>query len=364
MVKGPLSRTDSLHKSVVTMKKPRFKILSIDGGGIRGILPCTILTFIEDQLGRSISNTFDLISGTSTGGIISMGLSMPNADGLNAFSAADMRELYVHHGSTIFGKRQKNFLSRLGSITSLTKMLSVKPYEEEAFEILLDEYFANIALQDALTDVLVTSYEIERGKPFYFSSRIGKLEEKENFLMKDVARSTSAAPTYFEPSVVRFDESEKLALVDGGVFANNPSVLAYGEAKELWKQKTSKVLEARVLADDNDLPFYLLSLGTGYHLNSIPVEKAQKWHAASWASQLTDIFMRSVEESTHFTMQHLLPPYTDGSLRYQRLNMNIPEKNKEMDNVETENIDQLCEIAEAYVKKNEVTLLKICEYLY
>lgn len=346
------------------MNKPKFKILAIDGGGIRGILPCTILAFIEEQMGRPISSIFDLISGTSTGGIIAMGLSIPDSEGMNAFSASDMRALYVNNGGSIFGKRQKNFLSRLGSITSLTRMLAAKPYDEEAFEKLLDHYFGDATLEDALTDVLVTSYEIEKGKPFYFSSRIGRVEQKENFSMKDVARSTSAAPTYFEPSVVKYDEQEKMALVDGGVFANNPSVLAYGEAKELWKLRTSKVLEAVVLADDDDLPFYLLSLGTGYHLNSIPVEEAQNWHAVSWASQLTDIFMRSVEESTDFTMKHLLPPYTDGSLRYQRLNFDIPEKNKEMDDVSKENIGQLCELADEFVKKNEVSLLKICDYLY
>lgn len=345
------------------MNKPKFRVLSIDGGGIRGILPCTILAFIEDQLGQPISNIFDLISGTSTGGIISMGLSIPNSDGLNAFTANDMRELYVKNGSSIFGKRQKSFISRIGSITALTKMLSSKPYEEEAFEQLLEQYFGGCKLENALTDVLVTSYEIEKGKPFYFSSRIGRNEEKENFLMKDVARSTSAAPTYFEPSVVQYEEKDNVALVDGGVFANNPSILAYGEAKELWKIRTSKVLDANVLADDHDLPFYLLSLGTGYHPNSIAVKEAQNWHAASWAGQLTDIFMRSVEESTDFTMKHLLPPYTDGSLRYQRLNMDIPEKNKEMDNASEENIQQLCELADEFVENNEVSLLKICEYL-
>ena len=345
------------------MNKPKFKILSIDGGGIRGILPCSILAFIEEQTGSPISEIFDLIVGTSTGGIIALGLSLADSEERNAYSADDMRELYVKNGNTIFAKRQKDFLSRIGSFSALTKTLTAKPYDEESFEKLLDQYFGESRLKPLLTDVLVTSYEIEKGKPFYFSSRLAEKDQNENYQLKQVARSTSAAPTYFEPSVVEYNEKEKLALVDGGVFANNPSILAYSEAKELWKDRTSKAFEAKVLADDHDLPFYLLSLGTGSSSNSIPVDKAEEWRAANWAGQLTDIFMRSVEESTDYTMKHLLPPYKDGSLRYQRLNMKIPEKNKEMDNASKQNIAQLCELADDFVQKNESILLKICEGL-
>ncbi|MBK6877449.1 MAG: patatin-like phospholipase family protein [Ignavibacteria bacterium] len=343
--------------------KPQFRILSIDGGGIRGILPCTILAFIEKQLGYPLSQVFDLIAGTSAGGIITMGLSAPNNDGQNAYAADDLRELFVKNGSKIFSKRQEDLISRLASITKITDMIFQKPYDERDFEMLLTDYFGKSKLSDGLTSTLVTSYEIQKGKPFYFSSRLARNDNAEDFSMKEVCRSTSAAPVYFEPSVVKFTEASNLALVDGGVFANNPSILAYSEAKELWKIRTGKGFEPVVRPDDDDLPFFMLSIGTGFCLKTIPLIEAKEWRAVNWGKFLTDIFMRSVTESTDFTMAHLLPSYVDGSFRYKRLNISIPEENSKMDDVSEENLEKLCEISDDYVKKNEKELLKICDTL-
>jgi len=343
--------------------KPQFRILSIDGGGIRGILPCTILAFIEKQLGYPLSQVFDLIAGTSAGGIITMGLSAPNNDGQNAYAADDLRELFVKNGSKIFSKRQEDLISRLASITKITDMIFQKPYDERDFEMLLTDYFGKSKLSDGLTSTLVTSYEIQKGKPFYFSSRLARNDKAEDFTMKEVCRSTSAAPVYFEPSVVKFTEASNLALVDGGVFANNPSILAYSEAKELWKIRTGKGFEPVVRPDDDDLPFFMLSIGTGFCLKTIPLIEAKEWRAVNWGKFLTDIFMRSVTESTDFTMAHILPSYVDGSFRYKRLNISIPEENSKMDDVSEENLEKLCEISDDYVKKNEKELLKICDIL-
>ncbi len=343
--------------------KPQFKILSIDGGGIRGILPCTILSFIEGQLGYPLSQVFDLIAGTSTGGIITMGLAAPDDEGTARYTPSDLRKLYLKNGSKIFGERQDDLISRIGSISKITDMILQKPYDEKDFEKLLKDYFGELRLSKGLTSTLVTSYEIQKGKPFYFSSRLAMNNSKEDFLMSEVCRSTSAAPVYFEPSVVKFEKDEELALVDGGVFANNPSVLAYSEAKELWKIRTGKAFEPVVRPDDEDLPFFLLSIGTGYSLKSIPLKEAKDWRALNWGRFLTDIFMRSVSESTDFTMAHLLPDYTNGDKRYKRLNLMIPEENSKMDDVSDENLIALCEIAEKYVKRNEKELLRICEML-
>lgn len=343
--------------------KPNLKVLSIDGGGIRGIIPCTILSFIESQLGYPLGRVFDLIAGTSTGGIITLGLAAPDNDGGSRYSPSDLRKLYLENGSKIFGERQDDLISRIGSITKITDMILQKPYDETEFEELLNDYFGETKLSDCLTNTLVTSYEIQKGKPFYFSSRLAMKSKDEDFLMREVCRSTSAAPVFFEPSVVKFEKEEELALVDGGVFANNPSVLAYSEAKELWKIRTGKGFEPVVRPDDDDLPFFMLSIGTGYCLKSIPLKEAKDWRAVSWGRFMMDIFMRSVSESNDFTMAHLLPDYTSGDKRYKRLNVNIPEENSKMDDVSDKNMFALCEIAEKYVKKNEKVLLQICEIL-
>lgn len=354
-------------KSVYEMPH-EFKILSIDGGGIRGIIPCTILKFIEEQTNYPISSLFNVIAGTSTGGIIALGLSIRDEKGSNLFTAGDMLSLYVNNGKQIFSKRNGDLLSWISG------QLFNKPYDSSQIETLLDTYFSDFRLKDCFPNLLVTAYEIEKGKPFYFSSRLAKLDSREDFSLKEIARSTSAAPTYFKPSKVAYDQKEELAFIDGGVFANNPSVLAYSEAREIWKAKNRSKLFTReagtkpfdpvVAADDHDLPFYMLSLGTGYCRNKISKTEVEKWRNKDWFEPLmTNIFMRSVAESTDFTMKHLLPPYANGEPRYRRLNMEISEAYSEMDNASDENIDKLMDIAGKFVKDNESRLLEICQIL-
>ena len=353
------------------MAKHQFKILSIDGGGIRGIIPSTILAFIESQVG-SLSDTFHLLAGTSTGGIISLGLTKPDAKGKNAFTAQDMRDLYVQNGKTIFGGRDMDFLSRLGShLGSTISEIVANPYESQNIESVLVEKFGTTRLAECKSNVLVTTYEIQRGKTFYFQSRLAREKEEENIEMRSVARSTSAAPTYFLPSIVKVNGSEQ-AFIDGGVFANNPSILAYGEAKELWKRHKwtngKKVAErgfdAEVAADDEDLPFFMLSIGTGGSPQAISIEKAKNWRAANWLEPLlSNIFMQSVAESTHFTMKHLLPNFTDGTPRYKRLDLTIPLENCGMDDASDKNIEALCKIADKYVQDNKAELMQICAIL-
>ncbi|MCA0237312.1 MAG: patatin-like phospholipase family protein [Bacteroidetes bacterium] len=343
----------------------QFKILSLDGGGIRGVIPCRILEFIEQQT-RPVGNVFDLIAGTSTGGIIALGLSKPDADGRNAYSASDMLDLYQDFGKVIFKKRKgKGWIN--GFISSFSDTLDTvtdQVFDPAGLEKQLLERFGDTRLREAITQVLITTYEIQKGKTFYFQSRLAHTSEAENLLMREIARSTSAAPTYFTPSVVKVEGKDQ-GFVDGGVFANNPSVLAYGEAKELWKRRQGTLgFEPDVLPDDNDLPFFMLSIGTGDSSDSIPLEEAKKWDTGDWIKPLLDsVFMRSVSESTHFTMQHLLPKYTDQTPRYVRLNPPIPKKHAEMSDASDENIQALIAIADEYIEQNKKDLLTICEYL-
>ncbi len=346
--------------------KPEFKILSIDGGGIRGVIPCKILSFIEEQIGGRLADHFDLIAGTSTGGIISLGLGTRKPDAFETYAPSDMLQLYRENGKAIFQKRKSDLLSRIGSIFKFTGELTANPYDSANIEGILKKYFGDHKLSEVSTDVLVTTYDIEEGKPFYFSSRLAKNnpnpDSKEDFFIREVARSTSAAPTYFEPEILQAKPGDDLVFVDGGVFANNPSILAYAEGKEIHKSRASKGFLPVVQATDDDLPFYLLSLGTSTSPKSISGKDAKKWRTAEWLNPLlSSVFMQSVAESTHYTMQYLLPPYTDGSPRYQRFNMIIPEENSQMDDASAKNIDALCAIADTFIKENEKALMGVCE---
>jgi predicted acylesterase/phospholipase RssA len=357
------------------MSKHKLKILSIDGGGIKGIIPCTILAYIEKKTNTRIGRLFHVLAGTSTGGIIALGLTKANEDGGFAYSAADMLDLYLSNGKNIFSKRPKDMVSWLGSIVQ--KGLTDKNFDVQKFEQILLSKFEDARLKDSLSEVLVTTYSPGEEKPFYFSSRLAKIDEKENILIREIARSTSAAPTYFKPSKVNAGNKTQ-AFVDGGVFANNPSILAYSEAKEIWKkqnktmrvhvpeniQHNAKTFEAVVEPDDNDLPFFLLSLGCGHSPATINYNDMDDWRTKDWIKPLlTDIFMQSVAASTDYTMKYLLPPFEDAVPRYMRLDLPIPEENSQMEDSSDSNLKALQKIATSFVSDNKKQLDEVCDLL-
>ena len=177
------------------------KVLSIDGGGIKGIIPATVLAYIEERTGRPIASLFDLIAGTSTGGIIALGLTKPGADGAPAYTARDGVELYVRDGPKIFSRP---WYRRLPLFQLFEERYPSGPIDE-----VFDRRFGNARLSESLTEVIITAYEIERRTPFFFKSRhaVDPSKRGYDFLMKDAARATAAAPTYFEPAKVKATDS-------------------------------------------------------------------------------------------------------------------------------------------------------------
>src|ERR1700730_17097639 len=141
---------------------PAFKVLAVDGGGIRGIIPALVLAAIEDQTKRPICELFDLVAGTSTGGILALGLTKPGADGKVEKSAMDVVRLYENEGSTIF---PTSFLQGLhiGAIRGAK-------YDSTGIDSTLEKYFGEARLKDALTPILAPSYDIERQTPVFFKS--------------------------------------------------------------------------------------------------------------------------------------------------------------------------------------------------
>ena len=347
------------------MTTPAIKVLTLDGGGIRGILPCAILSEIEHRLGKPISSLFDVIAGTSTGGIIACGLNVPHPDqpGRPKFSAADFGALYEKQGARIFKKQ--------GGLLSGMNKLFEESFTQEGLEELLKEYFGDTELRQTTTELLITSYDIERRMPFYFLSRLAKTNpDKENFLLRDIARSTSAAPTYFEPNSLPWSGGDKLALVDGGVFANNPSMLAYTEAVELLRSRKQQApaaeseleaFSAPVSSDRSDV--FMLSLGTGRVLKPYRYEDAKSWGMTQWLRPILDILMQGVSETVDYQMNYVLPPGPDGTRHYIRINPSIPEENAEMSDVSDKNIRGLKAIAARAIEENEELIAEACRIL-
>jgi len=162
------------------------KVLAIDGGGIRGIIPAVILSELQRRISKDLWQGFDLIAGTSTGGIIALGIGTKcNRNG--PYSPAQLVDLYVQNGAAIF---HKNFLTPL-------RQLMLPKYSPDALEGTLEKFFQGTELQTALTPLLISSYDLQRQLPFFFKSHKIAANPSYNWKVTEVARATSGAATFF-----------------------------------------------------------------------------------------------------------------------------------------------------------------------
>jgi patatin-like phospholipase/acyl hydrolase len=317
-----------------------FRILTIDGGGIRGIIPATLLAAIEQRTGKRIAEMFDLIAGTSTGGILAVGLAKPGADGKSEYSAADLLQLYFKEGPTIFPE------SVWRRIVSGDFTLDEK-YPCDGVESVLKRYFGDARLKDALTNLLITSYEIQIRMPWLFRSDRAKKNPNFDFPMWEVARATSAAPTYFEPQKIdKADKSGIWALVDGGTYANNPSMCAYAEARCL----------------DRDCDMLMVSLGTGELTRRIDYEKAKKWGLIGWARPVLNVVFDGVSKTTDYQLHQLLPA-VEGNRRYYRFQVSLTLGSDDMDNTDPKNLNDLKQQADEMIASQSARIDEVCAQL-
>lgn len=319
-----------------------FKILSIDGGGIRGIIPAMILTEIEDRTGKRIAELFDLIAGTSTGGILALGLTKPGSDNSPAYTAGELVKLYDDEGTNIFSRSVWHRIRALGNAVE-------EKYPSHPIENILDEYFGDAVLSQAITDVLVTSYEIEQRRPFFFKSHKAKQNpEEDDFLMKQAARATSAAPTYFEPEKIKISGPlERLALIDGGVYANNPAACALVEATGKFNKPPEEV--------------YMLSLGTGELTRPIRYEDAKGWGLINWAQPLLNVVFDGVSDTVDYQVDLILNRADEDKKRYHRLQLKLDKGNDDMDDASRTNLWALKLLATDLIEKQNDVLDEICE---
>jgi patatin-like phospholipase/acyl hydrolase len=298
-----------------------FRILSIDGGGIRGIIPALILAETEQRAKRPISKMFDLVAGTSTGGILAVGLTMPGTKRKPKYSALDLVSLYEEEGDDIFHRSKWHQIRAIGN-------LAEEKYPSEGIEGVLAARFGKAWLSEVLTHVLVTAYDIELRQPHFFKSDRAKKKPERDFLLAHVARATSAAPTYFEPAKIPSRAGgDPVALVDGGVFANNPAACALVEA-----------ICTRG-AELSDMTF--LSLGTGELTRPIMYEEAKGWGLAKWAQPILSVVFDGVSDTVDFQVKSLLELPSAKPNSYLRIQVPLHEGNDDMDDASRTNLKVL-----------------------
>jgi len=299
------------------------KIISIDGGGIKGIVAATILGRLEDTLQKPLYKCTDTIAGTSTGGLIACGLTVPDDVGLSPrFDTDDIAEVYKNLGETVF---TNTFWYR---VKTLWGLIGPK-YKIDGLEKVVEAKFQDVKLEKALTHTVICTYDLYSRQPVIFSSEHPILNK---VTMKEVCMGTSSVPTYF-PSVLASTENNKFNLIDGGIFAVNPALCAMAIAKE--KQPNAKI--------------NIVSIGNGSSNKALKYEDTKDWGLLNWAGPMTDVILDSIGDAIDCQTK-CLAEATGG--RYARLQFELPEQLKAMDNADPKNIKALQDAANRYLDKN------------
>lgn len=326
-----------------------YKILSIDGGGIRGIIPASILTTLEEKKEKPIAEMFDLLVGTSTGGLLTAALSVPDSTGGRPkYSARQLLTLYQQRGREIFDKALLQQMPFIGFVSDLFD----ETYSHEPLERLLTEYFADSTLSGAITPLVITSYDIERRETYFFKTSQAKSDVDRDHFLRDVVRATTAAPTYFEPAMVRSRAKTptERALVDGGVFASNPAMCGYIEAITSAKAKRSEII--------------MVSLGTGIATRTIKHEEAKNWGTIGWVRQILSVMMDGSADAIDYHLGRLLPS-TKGNKnqRYFRFDDELDIGYDDLDNTDHTNLFALMYKAEQILDKQSSELDRLLPLL-
>lgn len=278
------------------------RILAIDGGGIKGTFPASFLATVEDTTGKSIVDYFDLVVGTSTGGIVALGLGL-------GWSAQEILGFYKEYGPKIF---QKPLPWRW-----LPSMFNAK-YDPEPLHRALEERFDGQRIGESKVRLVIPSVNLDNGEVYlYKTAHHPRLKRDYKKKALEAARATSAAPTYFPSFISDFG----VPLVDGGVWANNPMAVAVVEGLSLleWQPNQMRVL----------------SLGcTTEPFNAERAREESKGHAY-WAFRAKDLFMTSQSSSSKGMAKLLL----GGDERILRVNPVVPRERFQLDS--TGGIDAL-----------------------
>ena len=293
---------------------PTYNILSIDGGGLRGIIPVRIMQKIEELTGRRIQDTFDMMAGTSTGGLLVSCMTLRNDQDRSKplYSLEQIAEIYTKEGATIFPIRS-GFGKFIRGATNLFK----PAFSADGIDKVLREYVKEQRISEALRPLVVSTYDLHNNIPVFFKSAEAFDNKEADARIYDICRATSAAPTYLPAYTFRY-KGNPLTGIDGGVYVNNPTMAALAEISK-WGNKGYYKKRDNSDVDFNEVR--VLSLGTGTYTGTITEKEAVSWGELQWVTRITDIMMKGVNQSTHYESVEMLNPE-----KYLRLNINIHDE--------------------------------------
>ncbi|TYH64925.1 hypothetical protein ES332_D06G020700v1 [Gossypium tomentosum] len=327
-------------------------VLSIDGGGIRGIIPGIILGFLESELQKldsedaRLADYFDVIAGTSTGGLVTAMLTCPNDKNRPLFAAKDIKNFYLINCPKIFPQPGCPLFSQT---TKVLKALSGPRYDGKFLHYIIKKKLEGRRLNETLTNVIV------------------KKNPTLNALLSDICIATSAAPTYLPAHYFKTIERE-YNLIDGGVAANNPTLLAMGEVSRDIIDKNGD-LGTQKNKNDNSKPcneaidyskFLVISLGTGSSSEAKTTTKYSAKQAAEWgmlgwltsggSTPLVDVFTQASGDMVDLHLSVLFKAL-DHSDKYLRiLDDELKGDVSSVDIATRTNLDELVKVGEKLLR--------------
>lgn len=286
------------------------RVLSIDGGGIRGLIPALVLESLEQAAQTQSAKLFDLLSGTSTGGIIACGLAV-------GAPAAELVNLYEERGPAIFTRRLLRYFG-----------ISGPKYSPRGLRSAVAAVMREARLGDnGMPELIVPAFRLDPIGPYYFRSwkargraiEPGATPAMFDYSLVDVCMATSAAPDYFPPALVENRTGVGYYMADGGVHANNPVLAAVLSAKQLWA----------------DEPIEVLSVGTGSSSEAIDGRKAQGWGWPQWAEHALPMFMDGMSQNAD-VWTAAIP-----DVSVTRIQIDLPNGGSDMDDASKTNLNRL-----------------------
>lgn len=324
--------------------------MSLDGGGIRGIITTRIMSWVERQL-QNISNSkdarladyFDFFIGTSTGGLMTACYLMPDAESKRPrYSALDVEKLYLGLGDDIFSLNLWQKVTRGHGVTSAK-------YPAATLEKILKEYFNDTKLSELLKPCIITAYDMKENRQIMFRRHRAFKNTKNDFYLRDICRATTSAPTYFPPCIIKNMEGKEFLCIDGGIFGPNPVLFGYAELR-------------RIDESANAANMLLMSLGTGDFKDDFPEDEVIGWGKLEWYRPMVQLMSSNSVLNSDFQMQMVFRDSRDNYLRADPLITN--KDNASLDLTTKENLNQLQQIADTYIKNHQYRLEQFVEKIY
>nr|XP_017240656.1 PREDICTED: patatin-like protein 2 isoform X2 [Daucus carota subsp. sativus] len=328
-----------------TTKGKTVTVLSIDGGGIRGIIPGTILAFLESKLQEldgpdaRIAQYFDVISGTSTGGLVTAMLTAPGEDNRSRFAAKDINKFYSENGPEIFPQDNAS--------TQGPK------YDGEYLRSIIRESLGSITMNQTLTEVIIPTFDIKLLQPTMFSTSDAKVKTSKNALLADACIGTSAAPTllpaYYFETEFEDGKTRSFNLIDGGVVAVNPVAVTH-----IFNEIVKGNFEFVDVKPMDTRKILVISLGTGTAKfeEKYNASTASQWSPRDWINPTIDSYSASSADLPDIAVTSLFQ-----SLGAEKNYLRIQEDNlvgntTSGDLATTENMEALADIGNKLLEKS------------